>query len=49
MASVPPVIVVLPKLMFAVEVPIRMPCEVAPETVVEPNATVPPTPASVIP
>ena len=37
--SVPPVTLVLPKLMLAVVVPMSMPCVVEPETVVEPVET----------
>src|ERR1700749_2666038 len=47
--SVPPVTLVLPKLMAAVVVPTSMPCVVEPETVVEPNETVPAMPARLMP
>src|SRR5438067_5603448 len=49
MPSVPPVTEVLPKAMAAVVVPIRMPVVVLPETVVEPNETVPVRPVRLIP
>ena len=44
--SVPPVTLVLPKLMSAVVVPMRMPCVVEPETEVEPKENeLPPAPS----